>query len=259
MLRRLLLGLVLLLPALTASFLHAALAQEPMRIVFASELVPLSFKDQGDLRGILVDIADEIFVKRLGQKVEMLVFPWERAQQMVMRGQADAFITVATEARRRYANCGENTVLETPLHPVVQRDHAKRAVIEAARRLADLKPFDIVSYNGNGWAKQNLVGFNVYFATDFPTSMRGLAQGRGDVAFASNAAGIYFLKKEGLGDRLIILPLVVDTLKYVLCVGKKSPYVGQLAEFERVLEILKREDGERAIFTRYGLTPEMIQ
>ena len=258
MLRRLLFGLVLL-PALAASFSYAALAQEPMRLVFASELVPLSFKEQGQLRGILVDFAKEIFVKRLGQKVEMLVFPWERAQQMVMRGEADAFITVATEARRRYANCGESTVLETPLHPVVRRDHAKLAMIEAARRLADFKPFDIVSNNGNGWAKQNLVGFNVYFATDFPTALRGLAHGRGDIAFATDTAGTYFLQKEGLGDRLVILPLVVDTWKYVLCVGKKSPYVAQLAEFERVLEILKREDGEHTILARYGLTPEIVR
>lgn len=229
-----------------------------MRLVFANELVPLSFEKDGRITGILVDIAREVFVTRLGQKVALEIYPWERAQHMVEAGSADGFITIATEARKRYAYCGRIPVLSTPLHPVVRRDHPKLSTIEDVRDLDGLRPYSIVSYSGNGWAKENLAGFDVFFAADFPASLRGLAQGRGDVAFVTNTAGAYFLRESGLDKKLAVLPLVVDRFDYVLCIGKKSAHAGMLSEFDRVLEILRLEGGDAAILKRYGLGVEAL-
>lgn len=246
--------LVLLLGAASALFSPGPVAaDEPLKLVFAGELVPLSFEKDGQIAGILVDIAREVFVTRLGQKVALEIYPWERAQQMVKAGAADGFISIATEARKRYANCGRIPVLSTPLHPVVRRDHPKLSEIEKVGDLDGLRVYSIVSYSGNGWAKQNLAGFDVFFASDFPASLRGLAQGRGDVAFVTNTAGSYFLRESGLDEKLAVLPMVVDRFDYVLCIGKKSAHIGMLSEFDRVLEILRLEGGDAAILKHYGL------
>jgi len=242
----------------------AAIAQEagspkkPVRLVFATELAPLSFEEKGDVRGVFIDIAREAIEHRLGQPLELQIYPWERAQQMVRHGDADGFITIATKARQEYANCGRIPVLRAPLHPLVRIDNPRRDAIAAATDLAGLKPFEIVSYLGNGWAKQNLNGFNVYYASDFQTSLRGVALGRGDLAFATNTAGAYYLREYDLGDRLVMLPLVVDTFDYVLCLGKQSPQLGMLADFDRVLEVMRGEGAYKPILERYGMHADAL-
>ncbi|WP_374656417.1 substrate-binding periplasmic protein [Dongia sp.] len=229
-----------------------AIAKEPVRLVFAADLVPLSFEDEGEVRGIFVDVAREVFA-RLGQPVDTALYPWERAQQMVRQGEADGFITIATKARAEYASCGRIPVLRAPLHPLVRADHPRRQEIEAATDLADFKSFEIVSYLGNGWAKQNLAEHNVFFAADFQASLRGLAKGRGDLAFVTTTAGAYYLREYSLQDKLVVLPMVADLFEYVLCLGKQSPHAGLLPEFDRVLEVMRAEGAYAPILGRYGM------
>jgi polar amino acid transport system substrate-binding protein len=257
----LLLGLFL--PCLGA-WAPVAMAQQagnplkPVRLVFAAELVPLSFEKNGEVRGVFIDIAREAIEHRLALPLDVQIYPWERAQQMVRHGDADGFITIATKARREYANCGRIPVLRAPLHPLVRVDNPRRGDIAAAANLAGLKPFEIVSYLGNGWAKQNLAGFNVYYASDFESSLRGVALGRGDLAFATNTAGAYYLREIDLGSRLVMLPLVVDTFEYVLCLGKQSPRAGMLADFDRVLEVMRTEGAYVPIMQQYGLRADTL-
>lgn len=257
--------------SVTASILAAALlllalprpvaaetGSAPVRLVFAAELVPLSFEEAGKISGILVDIAREVFAVRLGQPVDAALYPWERAQQMVRAGEADGFITVATKERALYANCGRIPVLRAGLHPIVRRDDPRRAAIEAAQSLNDLRRFSFISYMGNGWAKQNLAGFDVYYATDFQSSLRGLAQGRGDLALGTTTSGSYYLREPELAEKLVMLPLVVDTFEYVLCLGKKSPHVAKLSEFERVLDVMRTDGGYTPILQKYGMSADAL-
>jgi polar amino acid transport system substrate-binding protein len=240
------------LPGMVA---HSA-ARQPLRLVFADELAPISFVEDGKLTGIAVDVAIEVFRRRLGRAITVSAYPWERAQHMVEDGEADGFITIATPAREAYVTCGRATVLRAPVHPIVRRDHPRMAELRGAKSLEDLKQFEIASYRGNGWAKQHLEGYNVYYAADFAAHIRGLAQGRADLGIVSTAAGPYYVSKLGLGGQLEMLPLVLDTLEYVLCLGGKSPSVSDLADFERVLDVLRADGGLGAIFGHYGLQAE---
>lgn len=235
-----------------------SIGQPPIRLVFSRELAPLSFVENDKVVGILLDVAQEIFETRLGKDVVAAAYPWQRAQEMVRDGEADGFITVVTEERADYANCGRVPVLRADLHPIVQRGGARVAAIEKAESLADLRPFAIVSYAGNGWAKQNLVGFDVFHAPNFQSSLRGVANGRGDLAFGTAASGSYYMREPELKGMLELLPLVVDRFHYVLCLGKQSPHAAKLSEFERVLEVLRADGGYGSILERYGMAPEML-
>lgn len=236
-----------------------ARADMPMRLVFAAELTPLSFAgDDGKAHGILVDVARTVFADRLGMPVDVALYPWERAQHMVQEGAADGFITIATKARAVYANCGRIPVLRAPLHPLVRIDHPRHKEMAAARNLAELKPFNIVSYMGNGWAKQNLDGFDVYYASDFQASLRGLALGRGDLALVTTTSGAFYLREFKLQKQLEMLPLTVDMFNYVLCLGKKSPHAALLPEFDRVLEVMRADGGYLPILEKYGMEPDAL-
>lgn len=252
---------LLLLAAMLPAGARLRLAEAdtpPVRLVFAADLAPLSFDDEGKIRGILVDVAHTVFSERLNLPVGIALYPWERAQHMVREGEADGFITIATKARTVYADCGRIPVLRAPLHPLVRVDHARRQEMERAKNLLDLRPFNIVSYMGNGWAKQNLADYDVYFAADFQASLRGLALGRGDLALVTTTSGAYYLREFDLRQKLVMLPLVVDMFDYVLCLGKKSPHVALLREFDRVLEVMRSDGGYRPILEKYGMTPEAL-
>lgn len=246
-----------LLALFSGGSVRPAAAETPVRLVFAEYLTPLSFAEDGEARGILIDVARDIIGRDLGRGVEVELYPWERAQQMVRRGEADGFITISTPARREYAQCGRVPVVEASLHPLVRKGDPKRAVITAASQLEDLRPFSIITYLGNGWAKENLEkpGFDVFFAPDYVAHLRGLAQGRGDLALVTGLSGAYYLKSLDLGDQLVLLPPVIDTFRYVLCLGKQSPHVGLMPEFEAALG-RKRTDGSyAAVLQAYGFNP----
>ena len=230
----------------------------PIRLVFSHELAPLSYVEDGKVKGIMVDVAEEVFGKRLGLDVIATGYPWQRAQEMVRDGEADGFITVATEERAEYANCGRVPVIRADLHPIVQRGGKQVAAIGKAKNLADLRPFAIVSYAGNGWAKQNLAGFNVFDAQNFQSSLRGVANGRGDLALGTAISSSYYMQAPDVRGKLEVLPLVVDTYLYVLCISKDSLHAAKLQEFERVLEVLRSDGGYAPILQRYGMVPETL-
>lgn len=246
----------LVLPGTASRAFAQSSKHAPIRLVFAENLIPLSFEEDGEVKGILVDVAREVFETRLGLEVKATTYPWQRAQQMVREGKADGFITVATKERATYVNCGRIPVLRSELRPIVRPDNPRLDKIKAARNLNDLRPFAIVSYAGNGWAKQNLDGFDVFYAADFQSSLRGMAQGRGDLFFATPVTGGYYMQTPDLKGKLEMLPLVVDMFQQVLCLSKDSLHAGRLPEFERVLEVLRMDGGYRAILQRYGIAPE---
>lgn len=251
--------LVILAAVLLAGprFVGPAFAETPVRLVFAESIAPLSFAQNGETRGILVDLATDIFQRELGLPVEVGTYPWERAQQMVRRGEADGFITISTAERREYADCGTLPVLRAALHPLLRRDHTALATIAAADNLEDLRPYSFVSYFGNGWAKENLekAGFDVFFANDFVSHLKGLALGRGDIALVTPTSGGYYLQELGLADDLMMLPLVLDTFEYVLCLGKQSPHRNRLGDFESALGSKRNDGGYVAVLEQYGLHP----
>lgn len=244
------------LAAILLVSIHPGVADEPIRLVFAEGAAPLAFEEAGKIRGIEVDVAREVFTTRLGHAIEAQLFPWERAQQMVRSGEADGFISVMTPERDAYATCGLVPVLRTPMRAMMRRNHPQRADVEGLHALADLHRFSLVSYMGNGWAREKLAGFDVLDAVDFPASLRGLAQGRGDIALANALSGYYYLHQLNLKGKLVILPQDFDTADYVLCMGDRSPHAAKLGEFERVLEVLRADGGYAHILKAYGLEPD---
>ncbi|WP_374385059.1 substrate-binding periplasmic protein [Dongia sp.] len=242
--------------ALLAIFVHSpqpVAAETPIHLVFAETAAPLAFGEDGQVRGIEVDVAREVFTKRLGLAIDTQLYPWERAQQMVRNGEADGFISIPTPERDSYASCGQVPVVRMPMRATMRRNHPQREDVANLRTLDDLRPFALVSYLGNGWARQKLAGFNVTDAADFPASLRGLALGRGDIALVAALSAQYYVNKLQLRGKLVILPNDFDTVEYVLCLGDKSPHAAKLAEFDRVLQVMRADGGYVRILKSYGL------
>ncbi|WP_320499253.1 substrate-binding periplasmic protein [Dongia rigui] len=244
---------MLLAACLALAAAPAAEADPPLRIVFADNLAPLSFEEDGRPSGLFVDLVREAIGKRLGKPVETLTFPWARAQQMVMHGEADGFVSVATKARLDFTACGSVPALHVPLQSIIRKDDPRRPIFEAARSLEALKSYKVISYRGNGWAKQYLAGFDVFYASDFDSSLRGLARGRGDLSVITMASRNYFLHLPEFAQNLTTLPVAVGDLHYYLCIADTSPYQPLLPVFDRAVKSLRSDGTYRKILAKYGL------
>ncbi|WP_246804145.1 hypothetical protein [Desulfosarcina cetonica] len=80
----------------------SAFAEDPMKFVYFEDFAPYSYREDGCMKGILIDVTDRIVRTQMGLLVRHTGYPWERAQAMVRTGEADAFISVPTPARSVY-------------------------------------------------------------------------------------------------------------------------------------------------------------
>lgn len=242
-----------LLTALWAMLtLTTAYGQEPMKMTYFNNFPPFSWaSEDGKMQGILVDVVDEIVGSEMGISLSHEGFPWARAQQMVKDGDADGFVTVPTPARQEYAETGKEEVIMSKMVIFVKKGSEAATKLRNAKDLSDLKEMSIIDYVGNGWGDRNLEGFKRHLAPKMDNVLQMLVAERGDLCITDSVVGWYNLKQLGLQDQVEEMPLILDQVPFVLCVGKNSKYVGIVEDVDRKLKDA-REDGRlQAIYDRY--------
>lgn len=146
--------------------------------VASGDYPPLNMeRPDGSIGGVYADVL-RIIAERLGWAYSYRPYPWARAQEMVRRGQADAYITVPTPERVEYMKFTSTPliVLERGLL-VTHRDHPLRRQIEAIDRYDALREVSIAAYIGDGWAQRLWKDWpNVQWARDLGSSVRLLAR-----------------------------------------------------------------------------------
>ena len=217
-----------------------AFAAEKMKIVYFDSYPPRSWQQDGKMTGILVDIIDEALQQRLGIPLQHEGYPWARAQALVETGLADAFITVPTKTRRAYTEVSSEPVIQFNLYIATGKNNPKLPLLQKVNTIEELKPFRIVDYFGNGFAKKRLQGFDVEWLPNIDTIYPFLAAGKADLMLISDG-GVYNMEKLGYRDQFIVLPQVLHSLSFHLCVGKQSPFTRILPDADKVLREMRLE------------------
>lgn len=225
-------------------------AVQPMKIVYFDSYPPRSWKENGVMKGILIDIATEALQNRMGIPLVHEGYPWARAQAMVERGLADAFITVPTDARRAYTDVSQSAVISFGLQIGTPLDSKKTDALSKVTRIEELKPYKIVDYYGNGWSQKKLKGFDVEWLPELTAVYPFLAAGKADVLLLSDR-GIYDMKRLGYQDRIRLLPQRLNTLSFHLCIGKKSVHKDLLNEFDKVINDMRTDGTLQSISAKY--------
>ena len=247
------------LAGLAAARLVRASEAEPARpfqMAYFETYSPLSYRDGERMRGILVDVIDEVLRTRLGLIVEHRGYPWPRAQILVERGESDAICTIATPARLDYALAVEEPVLTAPTRIFVRHDNPKLALLEKVRTLEELKslPVTILSYSGNGWAKENLAGHNVIWGQAFDSTLKMLAANRGDIMVENAVTMQHTLRQTPDGTAIRMLPQTLAEAHFQLLLSKRSRHVKHLAEIDKALRQFKRQPGYKALLANYHVS-----
>ncbi len=238
----------------SATTRHSFAASPTIQLTYFNNYPPFSWQEDGNMKGMLIDLLSEALENRMGIPTSHAGYPWRRAQLLVKSGQADAFCTVPTPERREYANISDEPTLNATFTLFIKRGTAKRALLAKVTSLDELQNFRIGHYLGSGWAKKNLKGrgFNLFETTTLDGALRMLAIGRTDLVIDTSQVVRYRIKELGLSETLEELPQVLDQASFSLCIGKASPFVRILSKFEKTMRAMRADGIHKEISGRYA-------
>lgn len=227
-------------------------AEEVMKFAYADTAIPSCWKENDRMHGILIDIANEAVQKRMGIQVSHQGHPWARCQHLVKQGKVDALITNGP-LRKEWAEHGNETVISFDQKLFVKAGGPKLDQLKKVKTLEDLRPFRLGVHRGDGWSKKNIVekGFNTHLATDHDMLFKLLAKGRVDAVIYEHYVAKYNIKKIGLQDQILELPVVVFSIPFHLVVGKQSPYTKIIPQFDEEIRKMKQDGSFEKILSQY--------
>ena len=230
--------------------------EKSFSVAFNESWPPFSFRNENnEMSGILVDIVREVFETKLNIPVEFYGYPWKRVQHNVEIGVHDALVTTATQKRLIYSVRSEESVYALEEKAFINRNsqHKDKLSSLTLANIAELKNYNVCDMIGNGWADSFYGRHNIEIKRfkDINLCFRNIAFERYDIAIHVSAAGLSQLKKEGLTDKVEMLPVVFDEVPFPLLVSKKSEHLDILPKFDEAIRAFKAEGGIERIVDRY--------
>lgn len=224
------------------------MAQAAEVTITYTDYKPYSFEAEGKPVGLEIDLLNEALGKRMGLTLKHKIFPWERAQQMVKAGAADAYIATLTEERASYATASREAVTFWELALYYRKGDTRFNHIKSVQALA---PFKMGSLNGNGWVKKNLQGMQIEYVNKMTLLPNMLLAGRIDV-IPDNRLVMRDLLSTSEAKAQIDEHLL-DFTRYGmhLIIGKTSPLHARLAEIDGVLSQMKKDGTWQRIHDKY--------
>lgn len=212
---------------------------------------PLSWQDKDEVKGILIDIMDEIVKKRMGLPMRNKAYPWKRAQLMVRNNDADGFITVPTEERLKYTSINSIPVYIVEFTIFVNKNNSKIDTITSIDKLDGLSDYSIVHYLGSGWANSVLGKYNIHWTRTLDDSLLLLYKNRVDIFIDPRDIVIYNIKKNNYEDTIIEIDQILDKKEFMLCIGLKSGFNSYINEFDFHLNEIKKDGTMQKILLKY--------
>ncbi len=238
--------LTLLLPA--SSFAE--------KIVFASpdDLPPKVYKDNGELKGVYVDIIREI-CKRMKVDAEFVTFPWARAVVMAREGKVDAFFPpFITEDRKQFLYFSSEPMTFT--RNVVFALKKKHIIV---KNLGDLQGL-VVGINSQYSCGAEFDSYKKNLSLDLSVDEEMLIKKLGrsdrvkriDVAIASEEAFKFLSQRLGYAQDFEPIYLLSESPSYVAFSKIKGEKAKVQAErFSKTLVKLKKEGFVQKTIEKY--------
>ena len=230
------------------------LAADEMKFAFGNDAPPFAWEEDGQIYGLLPDIAREVVEKGMGIKVSVHLHPWKRSQHLVQQGILDAHITNGP-LREEWAEHGQEVVLMLQVKPFVKKDGPKFGELKKIETIEDLRPYSLVQHRGAQWDQKNLVDkkFKVHLVADYDTMFKLLAKGRGDVVAFEAYMARHVIKNLELSDQIVELDasFTGEGFPFHLVVGKKSPFKKIIPQFDDTLRQMKQDGSFQKILDKY--------
>lgn len=229
-----------------------SLAKDQFVMNYYYNYPPLSWKEEGKMKGIFVDVADEVFKKRMNIDIVHRGYPWARAQKLVETARADGFITMPSKERKSYSLVNLLPVLTSKMQVFTGISNPKKKKIaETVRSISDLKDYRIVFYLGSGWAKTRLQSLDVMWVTNMAQVFKILTLNRADIFIESNYLVDYQMKTKGKDWSVESLPIILDEIDFHFHIQKKSRFKHLINDIDKHLRAMKADGTLDKIIKKY--------
>lgn len=246
-----LLSLIMIKPAVVT-------AQDVVRWVYMLDAEPINWLEDGVAKGVEVEIVEYV-LGNLGIRVKHEFYPWERAQQMVRYGKADAMMTTPTKKRFEYSIFGKEKTLINYWSLFIQKGNRfMEKKIPELKRIEDLKPFGLLDYIGNGWTRSFLKARGNYKIQEVAKIEQipiMLSLGRGDLTIQPSSWINWWIAKHGLEGQIreYHIDWPFTQFHFVFMVSRKSPWMkkGLLRAMDEELKRMKKNGKWLSILKKY--------
>lgn len=227
--------------------------QQSFSVVYDSFAQYIDMED-GQAEGLYVDVITEALEIRLDTPVEFIWQPWQRAQFSVQNGLVDAMITVATDARLDYSEAGNVPVALSRIRLFTVAGHPRFEQMKQITTVQDLRGYRILTYLGDGWARQFLSDLKVdYGSNDLESVFRKLVWGRGDIFPQIGEVARHYISELGYEDSIVEVPDVeLGHVEFRLLISKQSPFVKMLPEIDAALQDMWQDGTMERFGEKYG-------
>ncbi len=222
-------------------------------LVFAGgeNFPPTCFVENGVVKGIDIDLLNEL-AERQGLTLKTRALPWARAQQEVMTGEADAFITIATPEREAYAVMSSAVLFTVHLVAVTAKNNPRIAELRRIETLQDTLKYPQVNYVGTSLANHELAQARVSYLNGLDSIFSFLLMGRADLFIDTDVMLSYTAAKLGVSDEVEILPSQFKVIEFRLGISQKSPLAADMPQLNRTIEAMWKDGTMAAILKKYG-------
>ena len=244
-------SLVLIVTALFLFHVTSAFTKDVFFVADDVDAAPyISADSETRPTGIFYDIVAKAF-SHMKKPFKYEVYPWKRAQMLVVNREADALITIPTSQRLDYLIASQEPVFVMRYKIFTQRDNPNIEKIRSVKNLNDLKELKIIDYIGDGWAEKNLMSYGVDWSNSLTSACAKIAAHRGDVFLQDEIMVLHAIKKlreKKLNsfldfDNVVSFDAPVEQVGFHLLIHKESRFVTLMSEFDETIRLM-RENGE---------------
>lgn len=230
--------LVILITSSLLANISFAADKPAISITYYENYAPYSWIDDNQrVRGVFVDIMDEILGARMHLQVEHIALPWRRAQLLIESGEADAMIAPVTDRRLSYSLASKLPILIGNFVLFTRKGHPELSEFANANSLDHLNQHAFVTQMGDGWAEENLKLFNVTYTHNLNSVMEMLSLERSDLFIEDELVGSYNISALNMDNELVQVPkFKIEDAAYHFLISKKSKSAKLMAQFETHLK-----------------------
>lgn len=229
-------------------FLQAEQTSEKntVTVVYADYWKPYSFiSGNGAVRGILVEIMDEILSKKLNMNVIHTGQPWKRAQKSVRSGFHDAMVTAPTADRLTYAQSSSNALYYLQWRVFVSKKSPNYSRIMNMDNPLEDSSLNFISLLGDRTSGRLYEKNNIKYKAvkNISNAIKMLEIGRVDIFVHSKIIMFEHLNKMQLGDTVSMHDKEYNKIPFTFLVSNKSSFYNDLVfRVDKVVTQMKKDN-----------------
>lgn len=226
-----------------------------IRVVYAEQYRPYSWEEGVGATGLEVELAEELFRRRLGLEIKHQVLPWARAQAEVASGNADFFFASATPERQQFSLAVGEALIQWHASAFVRKSDVDTLTPRALGidMLCNEKTGVV---RGNSWAKRHLSCASLTTSTSPQTLIRMLLMKRTDVIVDDGLVVRDLARQMKVEQDLHEIPIHEGAASIQLRIGHKSKYQDLIPKLTNAMTAMRADRTLQRIVSRYA-SPQM--